>query len=119
MEAIVQSQYHEILATGSVISFNEDHLVMHLPLEGEDLSFILSFGSDSSNTEKPSVEVIPHGERKLELKFINFDYDMGTGNNTPIEVGLIDEKALYFSYRIYSLVDSSSRLVHYTFYLKK
>lgn len=119
MEAIVRSQHHDVLAAGSVISFNEDHLVMHLPLEGEDLSFILSFGSDPSSAEKPSVEVIPHGERKLELKFINFDYDMGTGNNTPIEVGVIDERALYFSYRVYSLADSNSRLLHYTFYLKK
>lgn len=119
MEASIESKNHKILSTGTVISFNEDPLTVKLPLEGEDLCFVFSFGTDKSNPDKPSVEAIPHGERKLEMKFINFDYDLGTGNNTPMEVGLIEGKSLLLSYRAYSLADSASRLIHYTFYLEK
>jgi hypothetical protein len=119
MHTEVESRHHFIIATGSVISFNEDPLTINLPLEGEDLCFVMSFGKDKNNPEKPSVQAIPHSDRRLELKFMNFEYDLGTGNNTPIEVGLINGKNLFLSYRAYSLADSTSRLIHYTFYLEK
>ena len=119
MEAKIESKNHHILATGSVISFREEQLILKLVLNGEDLTFVLSFDSDSAHPDKPSLEVTPHSERKLELKFVNFESDLGTGNRTPMEVGTINDKSLFLSYRIYSLADSSSRLVHYTFYQEK
>lgn len=115
----IESQQHYIVGAGSVISFNDDSLTLILPLDGEDLVFIFSFGRDEEKSDKPWVKVTPHGDHKLELQFMNFDYDLGTGNAAPIEVGLINNKPLFFNYRIYSLADSECRLIHYTFYQNK
>lgn len=119
MKLHLESKHHCIITSGSVISFREDALSLTLPLEGEDLSFIFSFSSDKVDPHRPRVEVIPYSDRRLELQFVNFDYDLGTGNVSPIELGVIDDKPLYLNYRIYSLADSDCRLLHYTFYQGK
>ena len=115
----VESKHHRIIVSGSLITFREDPLTLSLPLEGEDLSFIFSFHHDSVDPQRPRVEVVPCSDRKLELQFVNFDYDLGTGNINPIEIGTLDEKPLYLNYRIYALADSDCRLLHYTFYQGK
>lgn len=119
MKLHLSSKHHHILDSGSVISFRNDPLTLTLPLEGEDLVFIFSFRSEKVDEHRPRVDVFPCGERKLELQFVNFDYDLGTGNVNPIELGLIEEKPLYLNYRIYALADSDCRLIHYTFYQGK
>ncbi|QQR55154.1 hypothetical protein IPG41_01110 [Candidatus Peregrinibacteria bacterium] len=119
MKLTADSKRHHIIAAGSVITFHEDPLTLTLPLEGEDLVFIFSFHSEKIDPHRPRVEVLPCGDRKLELQFVNFDYDLGTGNVSPIELGMIDEKPLYLNYRIYALADSDCRLLHYTFYQAK
>lgn len=119
MHVEFESKHHHIVATGSVISFNDDPLILKMPLEGEDLSFVFTFGHDVENPEKPSLKAIPHGDRKLELQFLNFDYQLGTGNVSPIEVGTIDGQSLYLNYRVYVLDNSDCRLIHYTLYQDK
>lgn len=113
------SSRHEIVASGSVISFNKEPLHLVFALEGEDLEFIFTFAEDSREPDKPSLKAIPHGDRKLELQLVNFDHELGTGNSDPIEVGLLDGKNLLVNYRVYALSQSESRLLHYTFYKAK
>lgn len=119
MHVQLESKDHYVISSGSVISFNGDPLVLKMPLVGEDLTFVFSFSSDLDNPDKPTLRVIPHGERKLEIQFVNFDCELGTGNLSPVEVGSIDDKTLFLNYRVYILSNSDCRLLHYTLYQEK
>lgn len=116
MKVSLSTPHHHVITSGSVITYNEEPLTIRFGLEGEDLEFMFTFLEDKSSPDEPSLQAIPHGERKLELRLVNFDHELGTGNADPIEVGLLNEKPLFVNYRVYALQASKSRLLHYTFY---
>lgn len=116
MKIDLSTPSHHIVASGSVITYNEDPLTIRFGLEGEDLEFMFTFLEDKNSPDEPSLRAIPHGEHKLELCLVNFDHELGTGNAAPIEVGVLNDKTLSVNYRVYSLQASDSRLLHYTFY---
>lgn len=102
----------EIIATGLVIQFREEHIVFEL----RDVKFIMIFANDPDKTE-PRLEANVVENKIVELKLFNFNNPIGTGNIEPMPLGTFGDKQFYLQYRVYSM-EKGSKTIHYTFYLE-
>lgn len=105
---------HEVIASGVVIGNPQEPVEIEL----QNLRLRLDFETDSENMEqRVSVEKLTTTE--LEMKYYNFNNPTGTGNKTPIYLGMLGENKLFFNYRIYALNAEAGKAVQYTFYVQK
>ncbi|MGX1828749.1 DUF6864 domain-containing function [Paenibacillus taichungensis] len=106
----------EIISTGTVISFEENPTNFIIELEGNfKLKVNMMFASDSTETYKTQVE-FDEEKTELNLTFHNFNSPLGVGNKLPMSLGSFANKNIHLNYRVYSLENVSSKMIHYTFY---
>ena len=98
---------YNIISTGTVITHDNKSVVFRInPLE-----FILEF-----KTEKDApAKIDTHSDDKsMKIVLTNFNNSLGQGLVQPMHVGVINGKELYFQFVVYSLGDSGSKVIHYT-----
>lgn len=111
---------YEVYAQGTVISINNKPVKFII----EDLTFELEF-IDDDQTSEMKVEPKQFQDKKcLTLIFTNFNNTLGTGNLLPLELGVIDGKALFFNYKIHGRAGEKNegevgKTIHYTWLTKK
>ncbi len=90
----------------------------------EDLTFELIF-KDDSQTSEMKVEAKTFDNKKgITLTFTNFNNNLGTGNVKPLQLGFLNNKTLFFNYRIYARggvpdKEKSGKTIHYTWLTKE
>jgi hypothetical protein len=111
--ARIRSGGKDVLASGTVISFDMNPVEIELP----DVNFklVLEFYDEEGKLDVRS-EGSMVDEHTAKLKLFNFKNPLGTGNTVPIQIGSIGDKKFYVALMIYS-VSKTNKTIHYTFYL--
>jgi hypothetical protein len=109
---IVSGDY-EVLESGTCISVGQEPITFHL---ATDLRIRFSFSNDNEN-KNHRMEFNPVDKTELEIRLINFNNSLGTGTNSPLAIGTLNNKKLFLSFNIYAFNDSSSKTVHYCWYI--
>lgn len=113
----ITSGHADVIASGTVISFDESPLNIDFGNSSENLRLTLVFDRDSTNEFKLTAEPISQHELRLHI-FNSQNSTLGSGLLAPVHIGSLDEKDIFISFRIYSLDNSEQRTVHYTIYEK-
>lgn len=110
----IKTDIYDIYETGSIISINRKPIDFIF----EDITFRFVFEEDSTKEKnKLRAEMLPEGQKGLNLIFTNFNETLGVGNTVPIPLGWINNRPLYLNYRIYCLTQELDKLIHFTWYL--
>ncbi len=104
-----------MLSSGSLVLTNTDPATMTLGKGPEALTIVFTFLTEEG--VKQMIRSSLEGQHKLILTLINFNNPIGTGTNSPLEIGMLEQKKLYLSLMVYSLDGSNMRVMHYTFWL--
>jgi hypothetical protein len=115
MNVKIQLEEYDILSSGTIIGVLNQIMIFNI----EDLVFELKFVNNLEITDHKISSYIPENEKKMTLTFENFNNSLGIGNTEPTEIGWIGEQKLFLNYRVYSLTESSGKLLHYTWLLQK
>ena len=111
----IKSGPTNIITSGTVISFNKNPIeIIFGPANGR-LKLIIEFEEDKEikgTSVKPSIT----SKDTLNLKLINYNNSLGTGNKKPLVFGNIEGRELYLNYRVFPL-NEWDKTVHYTIYL--
>ncbi len=116
---VVSSESAEILGNGSVISFGYDPLIFKI--QGSTNSIIVvtvKFMDDNKRTES-YIDGGSTGQLTSEVRFYNFNNDLGSGNTEPIDLATLDDKKLLLNFWVASMGTSRNHMIHYTWYLKE
>jgi hypothetical protein len=113
----IKAGENEVIYSGTVVSILNEPIVFDFPKEHASLRFIMNFVDDRSDG-KSQAKFNAIDAKTMEILFVNFARDLGTGNTNLLHIGHINGRKLYFNYRIYS-IKSISNTLHYTFYLGK
>src|ERR1019366_6519791 len=92
----ITSGPNEVLASGIVISFERNPIV----LEIENLKFNFEF-VDEEGKEEPIVKFDAPSEYELKITFSNFKNPLGTGNIKPLAIGKIHKRQLLRSFGLF------------------
>ena len=104
----------EIIASGSIISIENESIIIHL----SDLKFEFRFTKDGTDSPKTLLEL--KSKKELLITLNNFNNSLGTGNTSPAKIGTINNKDLLLSYWVQSLPGEKQdrKLLYYSFYLE-
>ncbi len=106
---------YEILETGSVITFKEEPITFELT---NDLKITIKFKNEKDiKDQKMDFNVI--NNNALEIILTNFNSSLGIGNASPLPLAKINNKQVYLNFMVYALNESSSKTMHYTWYLRE
>ena len=116
MEIKIKTGNFDILNSGHIIQIINEPIKIILKGKTESaLNFIFYFKDDKKDKEYvTNYNLID--EFTLEITFINFNSPLGTGNTELIDLGSIDNRKLFFNYRVYS-IKNLGKTLHYCFYL--
>ena len=67
---------------------------------------------------QPSTKGEDENEKTMKITFFNFHNALGQGNTEAAEIGHINGKKLFLTFRIFALNEKKLRTFEYTFYLK-
>jgi len=115
-DVLIKSSSAEVVATGTVISFNGEPIeISYGPTESR-LKLILIFKSENETSKK--LKIIPKliSNTVLELHMYNFDNTLGTGTLRPILIGTLGGKNLYVHLRTGGITPESDKTIHFTLY---
>ena len=76
----------------------------------------LMFVNDSKFTGT-DVKAEPYQDKSVIIRFVNYDDPLGISNVTPIVLGVLDGRTVYFDFVVYSLGTIKKKVLHYTFKL--
>ncbi len=110
----IKSGNYEVFDAGTVISFELEPVTFYL---ADDLKIRLSFKDDIDKKEGHCMEFNPISNSELEIILINFNNSLGTGNTVPLQVGTLNNKLLYFNFRVFTLNVNTNKTIHYCWYL--
>ncbi len=115
MNFVIEIDDYEIVSSGTLMTVHDKKVVFTI----EDLRYEFIF-KDNPEAKENNVHanVITNG-KGLEVMFENFNNVLGAGNQEPVEMGKINEKKILFTYRVYALTGSKSKIFHYTWLLEK
>jgi len=111
----IQTGSYEVLYSGTVIGLLNEPITFEFPSDKASLKIVINFTHDDTQNE-PHLKLNLLGATALEILFINFANSLGSGNTNPLEIGYLENRKLFFNYRVYAIKDISNTL-HYTFYL--
>ena len=103
---------YKVYESGSVIGIFGQPITFQI----ENLTFTFQFVSNPEQSEM-HVKTEKVSSTHLKIDFINFDSSLGIGSTEPIRFGNLDDKDLYFQYRINTLGPNAGKLLHYTWLL--
>jgi hypothetical protein len=103
----------DLLASGSVLV----HDTSPVEFKIGNLSFELMFYEDKSiSTNKIEFENPATKTNTLFIKTTNFNNILGTMNTSPLQVGTLSNRILYFSFIVYT-IENNNRVIHYSWFL--
>jgi len=105
-----------VLESGTIVGIENEPIDFFID-ESIGFTVRLIFKNDTTITEY-SVSAEKYGNAGIQIAFINHNNPLGTGNITPIKLGILNGIDLYFNYRIYCL-DKGGKHFHYTWLLGK
>jgi len=118
----IQVGEYDVYAEGTIIGIHNEPIRFII----DNLTFELRF-EDAEETVEPNLRATPFADNMgITLVFTNFNNLYGSGNRMPLHLGIIDNKDLFFNYRIYDLRGDegaekniiTGKTVHYTWLLK-
>ncbi|SPR97397.1 DUF6864 domain-containing function [Cupriavidus taiwanensis] len=104
----IRTGSRDVIAAGTVITADSRNLELQLA----HLRVVLEFVTDGSSTR---MESGPSNASALNLRLYNFNNSIGSGTTSPIEIGTLAGRKLWFAFMVYALSPESSKTVHYTF----
>ena len=113
----IKTGEYEVLFSGTVIGILNESIIIEFPPENASLKFVIKFIRDNSQ-KNSHWKTTAIDLKTLEILLINLADNLGTGNVELIDVGFLESRKVFFSYRVYAIADISYTL-HYTFYLGK
>ncbi len=116
MALLIKTGDNKVLESGSVISFGDNEVELELDFfKTTPATFLVfSFNADTKNTGTSMETAITESNKKLEVKLYNFESSLDAGNSEPMEIGLLDNKKVFLSFRVRKI--GPSRTIDYTFY---
>ena len=112
MSTITTGNNLEVYESGSLVFTNDDTINFSLSLQ---LTIRFVFINDSRNTNaRFEGQVI--NDNLLEVRLINFNNSLPTGNPEASEIGYLNNRRLFINYAVLA-INESHRIFHYTFYL--
>jgi hypothetical protein len=119
MKSSISTGGHEVILSGSLISFGPEPIEIKLSEEKDPLTFIFRFVNDE-NVNNLGIIYKNIGNKTLEILLNKYDNVTGAGDVAPTRLGHIDKRPLLFSFRVFTIAaETAGRLFHYTFYLGK
>lgn len=105
----------EVYDSGSVITFDEKPITLEFGAPSSPLKLVLEFKKDATGNVNIKAETLEKNTLKLEMT--NVGNILGGGTISPIHIGDIEGKKLYFGFRVNELNDSKQLSLIYTIYL--
>ncbi|MBP7260614.1 MAG: hypothetical protein KBB37_04940 [Bacteroidia bacterium] len=115
MEIYPEIEDYEVLSSGTIITVPGKKITFKI----RDIIFELSFENNNDLSDHKISFEIPEGTKIMKILFENFNNSLGMGNTVPLPLGNIDNKSLFFNYRIYALDENLGKTLNYTWYLGK
>lgn len=110
---------YEVLGHGTIVSVPNMPIRFHI----EDLTFELHFFDDNEDPDMKLDTQVSEDRKTMIFSFFNFSNPLGTGNVNPIRLASLNNKDIFFMYRIYALTESgkepAGRTIHYTWLSQK
>ncbi len=107
----------EVLFTGTVICILNEPIEFQFPGRYKPLKIIAKFVENKSESKTYAI-IEKIGEHTIELEFVNFGRDLGSGNEEVLDLGYFGYRKIYLNYRVYAIQGLSNTL-HYTFYSER
>jgi len=105
----------EVIASGAVIAYLNELIEFKLGANVEaNIKFISDKDVIGSNVKAELTQI-----GIILLNFINFDDPLGISNGTPIPLGTLKGRRIYFEYVVYGLGQDKKKLLNYTLKLDK
>jgi hypothetical protein len=104
----IQTSRRDVVASGTVITTNNENLEFQLA----HLRVVFSFVTDAGQTRLGPSSA---SGSALNLTLYNFNNTIGSGTTSPIEIGTLNSRKLWLSFVVYAFSPESSKTVHYTF----
>lgn len=112
------SGHAQIISSGLAIQYNKEPISIKILLTGFEFELIFKFVDDkNSKTKNVTPEIF--SLNSAMLTFTNFNDPLGTGSTSPMKIGHYKGQQISLHYRVYSLVGSPDKTIHYTFYLSE
>jgi len=108
---------YDVYASGSVQAFLDDpiKIVLKDHLNRNSLTFTFVFEDDRTETE--AMRFSKTGVKEFQVSLINFSKSIGSGSHSPIQLGSLYGRELFFSYRVNTIPHSPEKLFYYSWYL--
>lgn len=116
MNIKIEIDGYEVFSSGTIVTNTNEDLIKFLI---EDLTYEIQFSDEDNGEQKVDFEYLSN--KQLRLKFINFNNPLGTGNVVPMKLGRLNEKDLYFNFRVISFSGDkgvSGKTLYYTWMTK-
>jgi len=108
---------YTVYATGSVQGFCNDPIKISLNDVNKPKAIIFNFVFEDDNSEKESMRFSKVGPSEFQISLINFSKSIGSGSMSPLKLGALFGRDLFFSYRVNTIPTSEEKLFYYTWYL--
>ena len=107
----------DVYATGSVQAFGNEPIKISLNDINKVKAIIFNFVFEDDHTEEESMRFSKIGVSEFQVSLINFSKSIGSGSMSPMKLGAIFGRELYFSYRVNTIPASDEKLFYYSWYL--
>ena len=87
---------YDVYATGSVQGFGDNPIRVSLNDLNKPKAIIFNFVFDDDNTEKESMRFSKIGASEFQVSLINFSKSIGSGSMSPLKLGAIFGRDLFF-----------------------
>ena len=108
----------KVFDSGTVIQFNQEHIILELkgliaPINPIFIEVRFLTRTENTNT---LINLENGGQNRLIVNLTNYDNKVNHGNVEPIRIGTIDNRELFFSFRVTSAGETFPKTFEYTFY---
>mgnify|MGYP004482798713 CR=1 FL=1 len=106
MEIQISSSNHDVLESGTVVTYNKENEVLFSIKMDATFSFDLML-KFTSNGEKQHQLQQNISNNTITLNCVNFDSILGTGTRNPIELATFRDKKVYINFWVNPLGDNA------------
>jgi hypothetical protein len=112
---------YDVFESGTIIQFNQESFLFELIGSvdtGSSIKVEFRFSLNAESLDS-KMNFEDGGLNHLILNLINFNNKIGQGNVEPLNIGTLDNRELFLSFRVTSGNEIFARTLDYTFYLGK
>lgn len=114
-QAMVKIGNYDLIESITVIDIDSEPISVNLNGEETGLTFIFRFIKDEKKSD-PEINYSIIDNNTAEVKIINADGFLGGGNTNLISLGNLNNRKLYYNFRIFGLHNSGNTII-LNFYL--